>query len=386
VPAAASLRGATTAETRGLLSELAQAHLLAEHSNGRYTMHDLLRAYAVEQARDTDEEATHRVAVRRLLEHYLHSAHAAAILLYPPGSPLRLEPQSTDVTLVGHADTGQANSWFTAERPALLAAVQDMRTAGLDEWTGPLAWAFGIFLDRNGHWTDQITVNEAALAAARRLSDPAREARALRGLVGAHTRLGRYDEALALLSPTIKLLERLGDQANLARAYLDVGQVFERLGRHADALTQDQLALTTLRKAGIGAGQAIALNAIAWCHTMLGHYDLAAARCDEAIALHRETDDPWSLAATLDTLGYVRQHSGDHAGAVEAFHRAIELWHEAGDRTGAAETLTHLGDSHAATGNLAAARHAWQDAFDIYQELAHPSAAETEARLLSSAT
>ena len=60
-----------------MLTELARAHLIAEHSPGRFTFHDLLRAYATAQARARDPGTERAAALRRLLDHYLHTAHAA---------------------------------------------------------------------------------------------------------------------------------------------------------------------------------------------------------------------------------------------------------------------------------------------------------------------
>lgn len=48
--AAAALAGLPVRRVRLLLAEIADAHLLTEHTPGRYTMHDLLRAYAAELA------------------------------------------------------------------------------------------------------------------------------------------------------------------------------------------------------------------------------------------------------------------------------------------------------------------------------------------------
>jgi DNA-binding SARP family transcriptional activator len=47
-PVAASLAGVPVHRVRPLLAELVQAHLVTEHVPGRYTVHDLLRAYAAE--------------------------------------------------------------------------------------------------------------------------------------------------------------------------------------------------------------------------------------------------------------------------------------------------------------------------------------------------
>ena len=66
-----------------LLAELTRAHLLAEHVPGRYAFHDLLRAYAGELARAHDDPGAQDAAVGRVLDHYLHTAHNAAVLMEP---------------------------------------------------------------------------------------------------------------------------------------------------------------------------------------------------------------------------------------------------------------------------------------------------------------
>src|SRR5205823_4911762 len=54
VPAAAGLAGVPEGEVRPLLGELARAHLVTEHTRGRFVLHDLLRAYAAEQVLATE--------------------------------------------------------------------------------------------------------------------------------------------------------------------------------------------------------------------------------------------------------------------------------------------------------------------------------------------
>jgi hypothetical protein len=50
VGAAASLAGITQAKARPVLAELGRSNLITEHLAGRFTFHDLLRAYAIEKA------------------------------------------------------------------------------------------------------------------------------------------------------------------------------------------------------------------------------------------------------------------------------------------------------------------------------------------------
>ena len=79
--AAASLAGLDPGHARRLLRELTHAHLLTEHTPGRYTSHDLLRAYAAEQA-DANQDCEgpqrrHRPGPRPLPAHRAHRRAAA---------------------------------------------------------------------------------------------------------------------------------------------------------------------------------------------------------------------------------------------------------------------------------------------------------------------
>jgi hypothetical protein len=88
--AAASTAGLPLDEGRRRLGELTRAHLLAEHAPGRFSCHDLLRAYADELAQSADSEAERRAATGRMLDHYLHTAHSAALQLHPTRKPVTL--------------------------------------------------------------------------------------------------------------------------------------------------------------------------------------------------------------------------------------------------------------------------------------------------------
>jgi DNA-binding SARP family transcriptional activator len=71
VAASASLLGAPPDETTRLIAELASTALLTEHQPGRYSIHDLIRAYATELLETADTETDRHEALARLLDHYL---------------------------------------------------------------------------------------------------------------------------------------------------------------------------------------------------------------------------------------------------------------------------------------------------------------------------
>ena len=78
--AAASLAGVPVAAARVALRDLTRASLLMEVVPGRFAFHDLLRAYAAEQPTTAAGVAN---TTRRMLDHYLHTAHRAHRVLYP---------------------------------------------------------------------------------------------------------------------------------------------------------------------------------------------------------------------------------------------------------------------------------------------------------------
>src|SRR5262249_52204772 len=169
---AASLAGLPPRGVRPVLAELTGASLLVEHTAGRYTFHDLLRAYATDQAHRTDTDQQRHTATIRMLDHYLHTAYTADRLLDPARDPITLTPPAPAVTPQHTADHQQALDWFTVEHPVLLAAAAQAAATGFDTHTWQLTWILWPFLNRRGHWHDQATVGRAAVAAAQRLADP----------------------------------------------------------------------------------------------------------------------------------------------------------------------------------------------------------------------
>ena len=151
VPAAASLSGVPCREAEHDLAQLTGAHLLTEHSPGRYTFHDLLRAYAVDHSRTVDP-SQQRAAVHRVLDHYLHTAYAAAMTLNSSRRPISLPPAEPlpNVVIDPPADRDEARAWLLAEHHVLLPTVRWAGDAGFATHAWQLAWALAVFFDPQG--------------------------------------------------------------------------------------------------------------------------------------------------------------------------------------------------------------------------------------------
>ena len=379
-PAAASLAAVPVNEALRTLRDLTCANLLSEPATGRFAFHDLLRAYAIEQAR-ADGETSCRAALCRVTDHYLHTAHAADQRLNPARDPLQLGEPVPGVFPEQPAGYAQALSWFEAEHQVLLAAVSRAAAAGLDRHAWQLPWVLESFFDRRGHWRDWQATQRTALAAAQRSGDPVAEACAHRELGAASTHLGDHDGAHSSLSRALGLFRQLGDRLGQARCYELIGLAFENQGRHRQALGHQEEALRLYGDAAHRAGQARARNSIGWSHAWLGNYRQALHWCQQALVQTRELGDRLREAVTWDSLGYAHHHLGHYRQAIACYGNALRLYWELGNLRNRATTLAHLGDTYQASGYQEVARGAWKQALDILDGLHHPDAGQVRARV-----
>jgi hypothetical protein len=149
-------------------------------------------------------------ATHRILDHYLHTAHTADLLLTPSRPPITPSPARPGVTPEHLAGYHQALGWFEAEYHVLLAAIALAAESGFSIHAWQIAWTMWDFLDRRGHWHEQLTIQRTALAATIRLGDPAGQAVARRLLAMACARLAKYDEARAHLSVCLGSMSIMG--------------------------------------------------------------------------------------------------------------------------------------------------------------------------------
>ncbi|MGM1060257.1 BTAD domain-containing putative transcriptional regulator [Saccharothrix sp. Mg75] len=370
LPAAAALTGLPPARAAAALRGLEQASLLTRDDRGRYAMHDLIRAYAADTARGLPE-AVRRRALRRVVDFYLRTAHAADRLLDPHRElvePEEAEPGGEPQPL---ADTAEALAWLDTEHACLLAAQQAAASHGLHRVVWQLAWNLTTFHNRRGHLDEQLAVWHAGLTAAERFDDPTAGIRVHRNLGRAHAALRQHEDAVRHLHVALALAEE-HDPVNHAHVHQVLAWTWSRGGDDGKALEHATRALDLYRTLGNPAWEANALNMVGWYAAQLGQHDRAREHCRAALDLHRRHGNPEGEADTLDSLGYIDHHTGDHAPAVEHYRRALVLFREIGNTYQVADTLEHLGHPHAALGQVDEARAAWQEALESYEAQDRP--------------
>jgi tetratricopeptide (TPR) repeat protein/transcriptional regulator with XRE-family HTH domain len=386
VPAAASAAGLSPVAAHRYLRELTHASLLTEHWPGRFGFHDLLRAYAAEQAIATESHQARHEVTGRLLDHYLHTAFDAAFLISPGRDPITVSPPRPGVTPEHLVGDQQALGWMQAEHQVLLAAATLAAGSGFDVHAWQIPWTTAPYLELRGHWHDMATTQGTALAAAKRLSDTAGQAASSRLLALACARLGDHDQAFARYNAALRLYQQLGDRLGEAKVHHSLGVLAESQGRHADALSHAEQALRLYQATGNAGGEASVLNNVGYYRALLGDYQQARLICRQALSLHAQLGLRNAEAHAWDSLGYAEQHLRNFAEATACYHRALSIFRDFGDRYHEATTLVHLGETRHACGEQQQARQAWQQALDILNELDqldHPDADKVRAKLVS---
>jgi DNA-binding SARP family transcriptional activator len=263
VPAAASMAGLPRELAYLALAELSDGHLVNEHAPGRYTCHDLLRAYAQDGApAHSDDER--RAAVHRALDHYLRTASTASAVIYPYYTQLARDQPRSGVLPEEVGDIGQAVEWFENERQVLLAAMSQAAGEGYAPHAWALPWAAGLFFRGEPYWRKFAAAQESALAVAAELGDLTGQTLARFHLALLRFWLGEHAGACHHLDGAIELARELGDRRLHALIGLTRARVLQSQDRMTEATAQAGQALRLYRAAGDRQGEVQTLNAISW--------------------------------------------------------------------------------------------------------------------------
>ncbi|RSS47857.1 tetratricopeptide repeat protein [Streptomyces sp. WAC05858] len=302
VSAAAALAGVGHSRAQHLLDVLVGAHLLTQTAPDRFEFHDLLRAYAIDQAQHEEPVETREAARLRALTWYLHAADAARTRVSPAEPPVPLDALPDGVTPPAFADYDEAMRWYELEHGNLLAAARTAADAGLDV----IAWQLPALL---------------------------------RPL---HARHNAFEEWFAMGHIGLSAARRAGDRAGEARLLESLGMACRQSHRPAEAARYHEGALAVRRELGDRLGEALSLNALGLVHVRTRRLEAAKQRFTEALALFRELGaSEWepTLLANIATVGY---EAGRLEEASRAVHEALTTLRERGDKGGEGNALRIL--------------------------------------------
>nr|MDT0662909.1 BTAD domain-containing putative transcriptional regulator [Micromonospora sp. DSM 115978] len=338
--AVAALAGTGLGPARQALATLSRAHLVHPVGDGRYGMHDLLRALADKLARGVDGEPARDGARQRLFDHYVGTASVAMDHLHPANRPYRPTVALPPPPVPDLAHPGSACRWLDTELENLIA----VSTHGLPHHTIGLSGLLHRYLVNASRLTEAIIIHGHALQAARATGNLPARAAALLGLAGSHLHMCRLDPAIGYIREALALFQQTGNTTGQARALGTFGCIEALRGHYRSAIAHLRRGVDLFRQLGDRNGEGNGLNNLSFVELRLGDPSQAAAYSRSALCLYRDIGDPIGEPHALVSLGQAEAELGHLAFAAALYARATELFDRHGDRYGKSLVLLSLGE------------------------------------------
>jgi predicted ATPase/DNA-binding NarL/FixJ family response regulator len=341
--AAQSVAGAS----RGLLAALVDKSLLRVETDGRYTIHELLRQYAEEQLNVSPQagEAAHNMHASYYVE-----------FLSQKWEPLRTHRQRVALDEIGLEidNVHTAWQWIVSHRK-----VDQINKAASS------LWYFHDLLDRN---LEAVELFGQAIEALRSISTDNEATVVLGRLLGQQAwfygSLGFMAKGKAVIEESLAILRRLGSQQDIL---IPLNSLCLTLYHFiSDDFTEIQQAAQEGLRIASGAGDLWSegrfLNWLAYSLVMQQQYVEARRIGEESLEIAEETGDLWLRACVRSvSLGDAAYGLGDFAEAKRLYQQALALFEEVGMPWG-------LGKSNRDLGNVALSAHSYAEAENDYKQ------------------
>jgi tetratricopeptide (TPR) repeat protein len=372
------LLGDSDGAAREAMAELVRVHLVAEHTPGRYAMHDLVAEYARERAREDVTEQEQDAAVRRLTDWYL----GVALEMDRRRWPARVQQEFVWGPDTVRVPDWEPTAWFHAERTILLGTVEVARAHGFLREVLSLAWALYSALSNHAELRDALwTALTAARDVAAEVQDRRAEMWCTRYLAAEAAKAGRIAVCEELRRRTVDLAVELGDARVLQQVHQGYAADLVRWGRQDEAVHQAERSVEHGRRSGDAFYEAHALNILAWALAHGGDLARALPLAEQALAMLNDVDNPNTRAVIWDTLGLVHAGLGDPERAIVCYQEAVVRFREFDMRQDLVSAQTCHARLLGNVGRWAEARDTWRECLDLHIALGLSGVAEVREEL-----
>ncbi|HEX6470193.1 MAG TPA: tetratricopeptide repeat protein [Streptosporangiaceae bacterium] len=346
----AALAGAPVRTARRALDLLVGAFMAESSAPGRFRLHDLLKAYALAEARAAHAPDELRRAVRRLSAWYAATVSESAKLLTPgDAAPMPVDEPGIPAPL-SFADSVVALDWFELERPNVVATAR----AALEEELFDSAWLLALaarpILMHHFVFDDWDVLSGVAVTAARALRDPARLATALQNRGNYLFRRRRLDEAREILEEALRVRENIGEEHAVCESLNALGLV--RLwSRELDQAAElFRRAAAGFRDVGDQRWESLALSNVAETYLEGGDAERALELVGQLPTVFERLGDVAMQGNALWLIAWGERLRGDLATASAGIHSALTLAEAASNRMWEAFWLIEAARIHLAEG------------------------------------
>uniref|UniRef100_UPI0040571625 tetratricopeptide repeat protein n=1 Tax=Candidatus Electronema sp. TaxID=2698783 RepID=UPI0040571625 len=275
----------------------------------------------------------------------------------------------------------QGYARLDAERAHCLRLIESCLASKLWQEVKGLANATYTYLDRQGHWTDQLTAIGMRLTAAQQAGDRKDEGDCLNELGCTCWRRGEYEQALRWHEQSLLIDRELGDRQGEASNLDGIATIYQIQGKHELALQTYQQSLSIRREVGDRQGEGTTLNNIGTVYYDQGDNETALQQYEQCLPIHREVGTKSMEGITLNNIAPIYDAQGKPAKALEYLEQALAIAQQLGNRDGEARTRWNIGLTYKDLGDLAKAEEYISQAVQIKEAIGSPNLEDSRKTL-----
>jgi len=367
----ADLTDVSVAAAEAMAEQLVDAELLEVSGIDalglvRYRFHDLLRDYARERLATEEAENARKAALRRLLTSYTVLAREASSVLQtgalyaPPTGNLPLAPEAVRVS---------PRAWFASERSALVLLVSQAFDLELWDESWQLAEPLTAMFNWRADWRDWEETHQVALQAAERAGSSAGQAVIQNNLGLLYRELGRFDDAIGLLTASAGTFAASGDEHREALARRNLGDAYRYKGLLEAAISSFQTSVDAFERYADQRSIAGALGGMADAMRGLSRWEESESRFSRALDIYRQVGDPREEARTKMMLAMLHRDRWRNAPAAALSREGTTAFAELGDKRGEAQAVRLLGTVLRNDGQVAEGIACFDQCLPVFEDL-----------------
>ena len=340
----------TGASLRQLMA-LANKSLLQRTSTGRYELHELLRQYAVEKLKTSEEVDAARNAHSVYYAEFLHQREADLTG--------RRQLEALDEIEVDFENVRAAWNW----------ALKQKNYTAIGQSMGGLSW-FCAYRSRDQEYKELFQQAREQLA-----PDPDEEPHLVWGrILGAEYFISREVDSV---ERALAIAQKHNNRRLLAVCLRILGEIAFNAGDQAKALSLYEESLAHFRDLDHSFFIAEGLYEIAETYRLLGQPEEAIKFARQSLAMSREIGDKYWAGQSLVNTGVIALYTGNYTEAEGHLREANTIARELGYRKGIAESNVVLGKLAFLNGDFEAAKVLAEEALEIATDIGNKRIAES---------
>jgi CHAT domain-containing protein/tetratricopeptide (TPR) repeat protein len=238
----------------------------------------------------------------------------------------------------------------------------------------------GLRANNIGRFQEAINLLTQALELYRALEDQRGEANAIGNLGNSYNGLAQHEEAIELYQQALRIFYTTDNQQYVAYVLADLGFSHSNLGNYQQAIDFSWQSLEVARSIGNRQAEAVSLGMLGYIYIYLGQYQQSISLSQLSLDIAREIGSQELEGSALGNLGFAYGSLGQNQRAIEFHQGALTIHRETGDMQGQAKPLGGLALVYHSLDEYHRAIYFYEQQLAISQDIGDRS---TEAAALS---